>query len=236
MFGEVLAAQPSDTECPVAATPVPVIAMPAGEFVALLEILTVPVRVSACLGAKVRLSVAVWPGARVAPLIPPPATTSVAEAVTAEIVMLELPVFFRLTERVLALPTVSLPKLRLVGVAVTVRVAAIPLPVIASARLLFVALLVIAVFAEEVLTVVGVKTSVPFAVAPAARTIGVVIPLRVKAELLDDQEEIVRLAAPVFFSCTACDTLEPNGTLPKLTLPGVAESVPADEVTPVPVI
>jgi len=159
-----------------------------------------------------------------------------AVGLTPEIVMLELPVFFRLTERVFALPTGSFPKLRLVGVAVSIRVAVIPLPFIASVRLLFVALLVIVAFAANEPMAVGAKISVQFAVAPAARTKGVVIPLRVKAGLLEDQVEIVTPAVPVFFSCTACDTLDPNGTLPKLTLLGVAESVPPDATTPVPVI
>ena len=199
----------------------------------MLEILTLPLTVSACLGAKVILSVAVWPGARVAPLMPPPAVTSVAVALTPETVIFELPVFFRVTERVFELPTDSFPKLRLVGVAVSIRVAVRPLPLIASVRRLSVALLVMVMLAAKVPVTAGVKTSVPFAAAPAARTSGVVIPLRVKAELLDDQAEIVTLDVPVFFSCTACDRLDPNGTLPKLALLGVAESVPA---TPVPVI
>lgn len=232
----MLADQLSDTECPVPATPAPATATLAGETVALLEILTLPLTVSACLGANVTVSVAVWPGASVAAVIPPSATTSAAVTLTPETVMFELPVFFRLTGRVFALPTGSFPKLRLVGVADSVRVAAMPLPFIASVRLLSVALLVIVVFAADVPIIVGVKTSVPFAVAPAARTSGIVIPLRVKAELFNDQAEIVTPAVPVFFSCTACDTLEPNGTLPKPTPLGVAEIVPPDKATPVPVI
>jgi len=150
--------------------------------------------------------------------------------------MFELPVFFRLTERVFALPTGSFPKLTLVGVAASVRVAAMPLPFIASVRLPSVALLAIVVSAAKVPITVGVKTSVQFAVAPAARTAGGVSPLSVKAELLDDQAATVTLAVPAFFSCTACDTLDPNGTLPKLALLGVAESIPPDGATPVPVI
>lgn len=168
--------------------------------------------------------------------MPPPVTTSVAVTLTPETVTFELPVFFRLTERVFALPTGSVPKLRPVGVAVIVRVAAMPLPFIATVRLLSVALLVIVVVAADAPVVVGLKTSVAFAVAPAARTKGAVIPLRVNAELLEDHAEIVTLAVPVFFSCTACDTLEPSGTLPKPTLLGVAERAPPDEATPVPVI
>jgi hypothetical protein len=236
MSDEVLADQSSDTECPVPTTPVPATPTLVGELAALLEILTAPLTVSACLGAKVTVSVAVWPGASVAPLIPPPETISVAATLTPEIVTLELPVFFRLTERVCTLPTSSFPKLRLVGVAVSIRVAVMPLPVIASVRLLSVALLVIVMFAVKLPVTVGANTSVPFAVAPAAKTSGVKIPLRVKAELLEDHAEIVTLAVPVFFSCTACDRLDPNGALPKLTLPGVAESVPPDDTTPVPVI
>lgn len=236
MLEEVLADQSSDTECVVTATPAPANPTLVGEPVALLEILTVPLTVSACLGVKVIFNVAVWPGASVAPLIPPPEPMSVAATLTPEIVTFELPVFFRLTERVCALPTGSFPKLRLVGVAVSVRVAVMPLPFIASVRALSVALLVIFVFAANVPVAVGANTSVPFADAPAARTSGVVIPLRVKEELLDDHAEIVTLAVPVFFNCTACDRLEPNGTLPKATLLGVAESVPPDDAAPVPVI
>jgi len=232
----VLAAQVSPTECPVVATPAPVNPTLIGEPVALLEILTLPLTDSACLGANVTLSVADWPGASVAPLIPPPATTSVAVTLTPETVMLELPVFFRLTERVFALPTGSFPKLRLVGVATSVREAAMPVPFIANVRVPSVALLVIFVLAETVPITVGVKTSVQFVVAPVAKTAGIVIPLRTKAELVDDSAEIITLAVPVFFSWTVCDTLDPNGTLPKPTLLGVAEIVPPDDATPVPVI
>ena len=128
--------------------------------------------------------------------------TSVAAILTPDTVMLEFPVFFNETGSVLGLPTGSLPKFNVTGVAVRVRVAATPVPAIGTVSLLSDALLVMVALADTVPTVAGAKARVQFAVVPGAKTRGVRIPVSVKEELLVVAAEMVKVAVPVFFSCT----------------------------------
>ena len=110
------------------ARPSPVTTIVAGEFVALLATFTVPLTLPAVFGANVTSIVAVCPGASVVPLPPPLVVIPAPLIVTPENVTLELPVFFSVTASVFELPTMSFPKLKLVGVAVSARVAVTPVP------------------------------------------------------------------------------------------------------------
>jgi hypothetical protein len=129
------------TECADAATPSPVSAIVAGEFVALLVTFTLPLTLPAVFGANVTSTVAVCPGAIVAPLAPPLVVIPVPLFVTPESRTLLFPVFFNVTAKVCELPTISFPKLKLAGVAVSVRVAVSPVPVTVIVKVLFDALL-----------------------------------------------------------------------------------------------
>jgi hypothetical protein len=87
----------------------------AGEFVALLITLTLPLTFCATVGANATVSVADWLGAKtvpdVMPLVPNPAPVTV----TLEMVTFEFPLFVRVTPNELLLPMFMFPKFKLVG-------------------------------------------------------------------------------------------------------------------------
>src|SRR5215472_4995554 len=117
----------------VGVTPTPVKPMVAGEFVALLATDTLPVAFPAVEGAKPTFKVAFCPGLRTVPAETPLSLKPAPEMVTPEIVTFELPEFVRVNVRELVLPVLTLPKFKLVGLALsryvaaalTVRVAAV---------------------------------------------------------------------------------------------------------------
>jgi hypothetical protein len=112
-------------------TPVPLTEIVAGELVALLVTVTVPVTPPVDVGAKVTFKAADCPAARTVLEETLLVLTPAAEALTPEIVMLELPVFLSVTPRVLVEPVSMLPKLKLVGLAVSARVEALTVSVAA---------------------------------------------------------------------------------------------------------
>lgn len=230
---DVLASQLNATVY-VAETPVPLSAIVVGEFVALLVIVTLPVICAALVGAKVTSSVAVCPGAMVAPLRPLPTVMPVPVAVIPEIVTLELPVFVRLTASISLLPTASFPKLRLVGDAEIVRVSAIAVPLMLNVNTVAPELLLSVTIPVSVPVVVGANFSVKSLVPPAGSVNGVVSPLVVKPVPLSVALEMVTLPVPPFFNCTDWVLLAPTGTLPNATLLGVAVNACVLAATPVP--
>ena len=76
---------------------VPVTTIVSGEFVALLEIFTVPLCAVAVFGSKVTSNVALCPAASVAPLTPPLVVKAVLEVLIPDTVTPEFPVFFKIT-------------------------------------------------------------------------------------------------------------------------------------------
>jgi len=70
MFELLLAPQLNATECAVLLTPVPATLTLLGEFVALLEMLTVPLTLPVAFGANTTFNSAVCPAAMVAPANP----------------------------------------------------------------------------------------------------------------------------------------------------------------------
>jgi hypothetical protein len=139
----VLAFQFKDTVCCVAATPVPDKLTVEGEFVALLVIATEPVTAPAVVGAKVTVTVTAWFGVSVSPDVTPLTVKPAPLTFTPEIVTLELPVLVSDTLCELLLPSFTLPKLKLVPLRLSVRVAATPVPLSAIESVGFEALLVI---------------------------------------------------------------------------------------------
>jgi hypothetical protein len=89
----------------------------AGELVALLSTVTLPVALWATVGANATVSVADWLGARMVPDVTPLVLNPVPVAVTPEIVTFELPVFVSVAANELVLPMFTFPKFKLVGLA-----------------------------------------------------------------------------------------------------------------------
>lgn len=100
-------------------------------LVALLARVTLPFRAPAADGAKVTFSTAEFPAAKIRPEETPPVLTPAPDIATFETEMFVLPVFVRITGKMLPLPTVIFPKFRFVALAlscpatVTVSIAAL---------------------------------------------------------------------------------------------------------------
>lgn len=111
---DVLAVQFNVTECETGWTPVPDRETVAGELVALLVRVTLPVTLAADAGVKVTLSVAVCPGVRTCPVETPLALNPAPEMLTFETVTVEFPALVNVTPRMLLLPMLTFAKPRLV--------------------------------------------------------------------------------------------------------------------------
>jgi hypothetical protein len=197
-----------------------------GELAAVLVIFTLPLSISAFVGAKVTSSVALWPGAIVAPLTPPFVVMLAPKTLNPETVRLEFPVFSIFTARVSDFPAITLPKFRPAGDAEIVLESATPVAVNATVALpAGVSAKVTLPLAEP--SDVAVKLSVQFNVCPAARVIG-----KLKLQSLNSDPaffvtpvSVIALLL-VFFNCSLCETLVPMGTLPKFAVPGVIVNAP----------
>ena len=78
-------------------TPVPESEIVSGEFVALLDTVTVPAELPADAGVNVALNVAVCPGVKIVPVGTPLAVKPAPEMLTLETVTLELPALVNVT-------------------------------------------------------------------------------------------------------------------------------------------
>lgn len=122
---DVLAIQFNVAECEIGWTPVPDRVTVAGELVALLVTVTLPVTLPVPDGANVTLSVAVCPGVRICPVeIPASGVNPAPEMVIFETVTLEFPALVNVTPRVVLLPMLTFAKLRLVELKLSRNVAA----------------------------------------------------------------------------------------------------------------
>jgi|ERR1700746_3134564 len=112
---DTLAVQVKATVCGVCCTPVPA-RLIVGELLALLLTATFPVTAPAVVGANVITRVAVWLGVSVVPLTPV-ALKPAPVALTPEIITFEFPVLVRVTFTDALLPSLTLLKLKLEGLA-----------------------------------------------------------------------------------------------------------------------
>ena len=117
-----------------------------------------------------------------------------------------------------------MPKLRLVGFAVTRKVAVTPVPLRAIVSGEPGALLTSETVPVTLPPAVGAKTTLNVALLPAAMVSGTVMLIRLKPLPDTLAWEIVTLALPALDSLMVCELLVPVTTLPKLTLDGVAAS------------
>jgi hypothetical protein len=113
----VLAVQLDVTECEAGWTPVPVRETVAGELVALLATVTLPLTLADVAGVNVTVIVALCPGVRICPVETPFAENPAPEMLTLETVTLEFPALVNVTPKELLPPILTLAKLRLVALA-----------------------------------------------------------------------------------------------------------------------
>ena len=106
------------------------------------------------------------------PALTPLALNPVPEGVTAETVTLEFPVLVTVTGKELVLPRLTLPKLRVVGLALRRKVAAIPVPLKGIANGEFVALLTRERAPVSDPGEAGVNNTEKVVLWPAARVLG----------------------------------------------------------------
>ena len=172
----------------------------AGEFVALLETLTVPSCALAVVGAYVRFNGALSPGVSVKPFTLLLVVNCASDMLIPDSVTLSFPVFFRVALNTCIFPTVSLPKFSVVGVIVSVRVAVTPVP-FASIVTSTLVLLVFTV-SDPLCTpmLVGENSRLKCVVAPAANVSGTLSPLTWYPEPLTLVPLSVTLRELVFFS------------------------------------
>ena len=137
-----------------------------------------PETVSAAVGANATVIVWLCPGVRVTGVVTPLTETSFALTFTCEIVTFPVPPLVRVTLFELVAPALMLPKARLVGFAERTTVPARPVPLRATVEGEPGALLEIVTVPGRLPVVVGAKTALKVALAPAAIVLGVVSPLR----------------------------------------------------------
>lgn len=141
------------------------------------------------------------------------------------------PVFVTVSDSDELLPTVTLPKLKLVGFVPSVP-GVTPVPVNPIVSVGFDPFEVIVTLPLALPAAVGVNFTLNVALWPEVSVTGAVIPLRLKPVPLMLTCEIVTLAPPVFVTVSDSELLLPTVTLPKLRLAGFAPRVPG--ATPVP--
>lgn len=198
----------------------------AGELVALLVIVRVPVVLPAVVGVNVTATTTDCPAASICPELIPLKLKPEPVMATCEIVTLELPLLVTLTFCVLLLPTCTLPKFKLDGLLSNCSVEDTPVPLREIVKGEFGALLASDKLPLSDPAEVGAKTTVKVELAPGLIVSGMLSPLVLK--LLGDGLSvawvIVRSAVPGLLSMTVCNAWLPIFTLPKLRLEGTAES------------
>jgi hypothetical protein len=220
----VLASQVSATVCGVVETPVPDTLIVAGEFVALLAILTLPLTVPAPVGANSAVTVTDWFGVSTSLVFTPLELNPAPVTPTFEIVTLEFPLFVNATLCELLLPTFTLPKLNVDVLSPSKCVAATPVPVMVIASGELGALLNNVTVPFTFPAPFGAKTALNVAVFPAPIVSGAVIPLVLNPFPLTVTDEIATDALPLFVRLIVCELFVPVTTLPNAALVGVAPS------------
>src|SRR5208283_1459856 len=192
-----------------ACTPVPLSAIVAGEFVALLVIVT--------------LNVVGCPAVRVSGTVIPATLNPAPLSLICEIVTLELPEFVTVTFCVVLVPVAMLPKPSAVGLVVSCSAGATPVPVSATTNGELGELFTSVTLPAMLPAAVGVNPTVNVEVPPGATLIGIVKPVKLKPLPASAACVTLRFAVPVFLIVSACVLLAPTMTLPKLALAGLTE-------------
>lgn len=209
-----------------ACAPVPLKLIVIGDPLALLVITIDPLTLPPAVGAKFTLSVTVSEGLSEAGAVIPLNVNTGPLGEILEICTAAFPVFVSATCCVELAPTATLPKLRLVELALNKPVgAALPVPVKGTFRVGFVgSLLTIAMLPLTGPVVVGENVTVTCADCPALMVFGVVIPLIAKTLPVTVIMETVRSAEPPLLNVRLSELFSPADIVPKSMEAGVTDN------------
>src|ERR1700683_1705934 len=181
-----------------------------------------PVTAPAVVGSNVTVSVAVWPGVRIVPFVTPLALNPAPVAVSPDIVTLALPVFVSVEVCELDVFTVCVPKLKLAGLADSVCVAVMPVPV----RLMVidegVPFVVSRIDPFTAPAPVGANTALKGRLPPAAIVDDVVSPVMLIPAPDTVTLEKGSVILPLLCRVIGCELMFPTITFEKLALVGEA--------------
>jgi hypothetical protein len=215
------------------ARPVPVRGTERAGLLAFELIVNAPPAAPAAVGAKMALKAVDCPALRVSGKVGPVKLNALPDAAALDIVAATPPVFVTVTDTVLLVPTVTLPKLALLGFAAT-EPGASPVPESAMLSGEPAASDTIASVVLAALAVAGAKRTVKGKLWFAASVTGTDSPLTKKPAPLTLACEMVTAVPPVLVRVPDLLALLPTCTLPKARLVGVAVNCPG--ATPVPEI
>jgi hypothetical protein len=217
--------------CPAATAPDPEKGIVNVGLAAVEVIVTFPLAAPDDVGANDTLKPMLWPAFRViGGVIPvrvkPDPLTPACETVTPD-----PPEFVNIPDSDCSPPSVTVPKAKLVGFAVTVPAVA-PVPDNGMVRFGFEAFEVMVTLPVADPETVGANLTVKVVLCPAFNIRGALIPLTVKSGPLTAAWEIVTLDPPELVNIADNDCVPPTVMVPKAKLVGFAPRVPA--VTAVP--
>jgi hypothetical protein len=173
---EALAVQLIVTLAGAELVPAPV-RLTVGDEEALLEKVTLPVKLATVVGAKVIVRVVLCPAVRVAGVAMPLPEKPVPVTLICERFRVALPEFVMVTDFVPVVPSVIFPKATVVELTEIAGAVATPVPVIETVDGEFGALLEIETLPGRLPAVVGAKVTLKLAELPAEIVEGVVSPL-----------------------------------------------------------
>jgi hypothetical protein len=214
-----------------AAVPVPERLMPRGVFEAFDTTERLPLAAPTLAGANLVVKVTLWPAVRVSGSVSPLVENTAPVKLACEIVTVDPPVLVRVSDKLVLLPTWTLPNARLAGFAVNFP-GATPVPESGIARLGFEPFEVTFILPLAAPLAIGEKATVNEVLWPALSVKGNVKPLRLNPLPLAVAAEIVRLVPPELVSVPVKDFEVPTWMLPKLKLDGFDTTCPV--ATPIP--
>jgi hypothetical protein len=206
-----------------------------GELAALLVTVTEPVTLPAAEGANVTMRVAASDGFSVTGAVKPLTEYPAPLAVIAEMVAAAFPVLVITTCCLALVPVATVPKFRLVVLALNCPVAtAVPVPVSGMFRVgLLGSLLVMAILPLAAPATVGEKVTTACTDCPALIVFGVVIPLIPNSLPVNVIRETVKSADPVLLRVRLALPLSPLESVPKLIEVGDTDNCGCDAATAV---
>lgn len=190
----------------------------------MLAIVRPPVALPAAAGANVTFTAAVCPGGTVVFAATPLALKPGPAVSTLLMIAFAFPVFVSTIPSDPVLPIRTLPKSKVLVLALSAGADATALPLIEIASGELGASLTKEIEPVTFPAELGVNTILKVVFWPAAILIGIVKPEMAKPAPVTPALEIVTAAAPEFCSIIVCELLEPVDTLGKLALIGVAAS------------